>query len=65
MRKVKELAGGCLLAVCVAALGAAFIAREAWRLLRPGGPRALDGAPDEPLSEKDRQAHLLVTRFTE
>ena len=65
MRKVKELAGGCLLAVCVAALGAAFIAREAWRLLRPGGPRPVDAAPGEPLSEKDRQTHLLVTRFTE
>ena len=65
MTKIKELAGGCLLAACVVALGAAFIAREAWRLLRPGGPRALDPAPSEPLSEKDRQTHLLVTRFTE
>ena len=65
MRKLKELAGGCLLAGCVAALGAAFIAREAWRLLRPGGPRALDAAPSEPLSEKDRQTRLLMTRFTE
>jgi hypothetical protein len=65
MRKVQELAGGCLLAVCVAALGTAFIAREAWQLLRPGGPRAVDAAPDESLSEKGRQAHSLVTRFTE
>jgi hypothetical protein len=31
----------------------------------PGGPRPLDADPAEPLSEKDRQAHLLVTRFTE
>ena len=65
MTSIKELAGGCLLAACVAALGAAFIAREAWRLLRPGGPRALDAWPDESLSEKGRQAQLLVTRFTE
>jgi hypothetical protein len=33
MGKIRELAGGCLLAACIAALGAAFIAREAWRLV--------------------------------
>ncbi len=65
MTKIKELAGGCLLAACVAALGAAFIAREAWRLLWPGGPRAVEAAPDESLTEKGGQAHLLTTRFTE
>jgi hypothetical protein len=65
MTKIKELAAGGLLAACVTALGAAFIASEAWRLLRPGGPRALDPPPGEPLSEKGRQAQLLVTRFTE
>lgn len=63
MTKIKELAGGCLLAACVATLGAAFIGREAWRLLRPGGPRPVDPPADEPEVQASGQAQLLMTRF--
>jgi hypothetical protein len=50
MSKIKELAAGCLLAACAAAIGAAFIVREAWRLVRPGGRRSLHNSPDEPVA---------------
>jgi hypothetical protein len=65
MRKIKELAGGCLLAVCVAAIGAAFVAREAWRLVRPGDSRALDAPVAEPAVDRSRQAHSMVARFSD
>jgi len=65
MSKIKELAGGCLLAVCVAAIGAAFVAREAWRLVRPGGSRPLDAPVEEPAVDRGRQAHSMVARFTD
>jgi hypothetical protein len=65
MSKIKELAGGCLLAVCVAAIGAAFIAREAWRIVRPGRSQALDAPAGEPAVDRSRLAYSMVTRFTD
>jgi hypothetical protein len=50
MSKIKELAGGCMLAACVAAIGAVFIVREAWRLLRRGDLETLDESTEEPLA---------------
>jgi hypothetical protein len=65
MTKIKEIAGACLLAACAAALGALFIVRESWRLLRPGARRKAEAAREKSQVGIDRLAAPPVARFTE